>query len=150
MIRIKRDYSEYPLHAAAVTDDALQVKELLASGADVNSRARKGETPLMTAAGRGFLETVQVILAAKPRLELTDKASAVGEGRQTALHHAVEVGYYRVVRSLLEAGAQVDPVSQSGYTPLVLAAYAGNLDLVPVATAVWCQSQWFRCSSSAA
>ena len=130
MIRIKRDYSEYPLHEAAVAGDAFRVSQLVANGGDVNARTRKGETPLMAAAARGRLEVVEALLAVKPKLDLKDRASAVGEGRQTALHCAVDIGNYRVVRRLLEAGAQVDPVSQRGYTPLVLACYAGNLDLV--------------------
>jgi ankyrin repeat protein len=125
-----RDYSEHPLHQAAIAGDAARVSQLVLSGNDVNARTRRGETPLMAAAGRGRLEALEALLAAKPKLELKDKASAVGEGRQTALHCAVDIGHYRVARRLLEAGAQVDPVSQHGYTPLVQACYAGNLDVV--------------------
>ncbi len=121
---------EYPLHKAAASGDNDRVRELLVSGIKVNARTRSSETPLMAAVRSAKLDVVQTIIAASANLDARDKASRVAEGRQTALHLAVRFGYLRIAAALLEAGVQVDPVSQTGHTPLVHACYNSNLEVV--------------------
>jgi len=59
-----------------------------------------------------------------------DPHRVAGDG-STALHDAAESGNVELVRALLSAGAEVDPVTRLGaYTPLHLAAAAGRGEVV--------------------
>ncbi len=84
----------------------------------------------MAAAACGHPDVVQEFIRAKANLNARSKANVLGEGKLSALHCAVRLGHYRIVRTLLEAGADVDPVDQSGCTPLVIVCFGGTLDLV--------------------
>jgi len=83
------------------------VKLLLAAGAKPNGpcfeRGSDSGPPLQLAASRGSLESVQALVAA---------GAAIDAGALT-LAGKVEVAQY-----LIERGAKVDGVDQSGYTPL--------------------------------
>ena len=48
----------------------------------------------------------------------------------TAIFLASEGGYLDIVTKLVEAGADADPQSQEGGTPLMAAAQAGHLDVL--------------------
>src|SRR5439155_2920783 len=43
---------------------------------------------------------------------------------------AVQIGHYRIAKLLLEAGAEVDPISQGHMTPLTHACHADNIDMI--------------------
>lgn len=53
-----------------------------------------------------------------------------GEDGLTLLHHAVKNGDVEKVRSLLAAGAAVDPRDKNGSTPLLLAVFYGEDEIV--------------------
>lgn len=57
-------------------------------------------------------------------LEMKDRSS------QTALHHACYGGHVRVVQALLDAGAEVETKTSKSYTPILIAASKGYLDIV--------------------
>jgi ankyrin repeat protein len=72
-----------------------------------------GTEAIIAAAGRGDLAGVEAELARDRSL-----ASAGNETGDTALHRAAKGGHLRVVRTLLDAGANVDAVRGDGYRPV--------------------------------
>lgn len=121
---------DYPLHQAAAEGDTSRMRQLLTEGNKIDARTSSNETPLIAAVGRGKLEAVQCLIEAGANLDAKTKPSAVAEGRLTALHRAVQIGHYRITKVLLEAGAEVDPISQSHRTPLLHACDADSLDMI--------------------
>lgn len=79
-------------------------------------------TPLHIAAYDGSLVVVRLLVARRAELELRD-----GFGK-TALHLACETvrGRLSVIELLLDSGAEVNPLSTEGVTPLMLACYANS------------------------
>jgi ankyrin repeat protein len=102
---------------AVANDRASEVQKLLARGLDPNSVGGDGESLLYTAARNGSLATVDVLLAAKARV---DAGNRVGD---TPMMVAALQGYLPIVRKLREAGAALDP---RGWTPLAYAATGGH------------------------
>ncbi len=47
-----------------------------------------------------------------------------------SLHYTAREGNYKISRLLIEKGANVNSQSNQGYTPLILAAYNGNIEIV--------------------
>jgi uncharacterized protein len=86
-----------------------------------------GETPLMAAAGRGNLETVRALLAAKADPNAKDTKAG-----QTALMWAAQQRQTAVVEELLRNGADVQIASTSGFTPLMFSAQQGDVDTARV------------------
>jgi uncharacterized protein len=118
---------------AARTGRPGPVKSLLARGARVNARERRGQTALMWAAAEGNAEVVEVLLKAG-----ADFRSPLASG-YTPLFFAVREGRANVVRTLLKAGADVNEAMQlmkssnrspaRGTTPLILAVENGHFEL---------------------
>ena len=86
--------------------EAGPVKALLARGADVNARERRGQTALMWAAAEGHAEVVEALLRAG-----ADFRTPLPSGF-TPLFFAVREGRTEVVRVLLKAGADVNEAMQ--------------------------------------
>jgi ankyrin repeat protein len=111
------------------------VKALLARGADVNARERRGQTALMWAAAEGHAPVVEALLEAG-----ADFRTPLPSGF-TPLFFAVREGRTEVVRELLEAGANVNEAMQPkragaggkapsrGTSPLILAVENGHFEL---------------------
>jgi uncharacterized protein len=112
----------------AVSDNDLgQVKDLLASGADPNTRdTRSGLTVLLMAAGQANAHLTRVLLGAG-----ADPLAVDGGAGASALHKACQGGSVEVVRQLVEAGAFVDAVAPTtGHTPLMDALWFKWPDIV--------------------
>lgn len=99
--------------AALVTAPALEV--------DVQNPA--GETPLMIAAIRGSLPSVQL---------LVKRGAAVNREGWTPLHYAAAGPDNGVAAFLVAQGAEVNARSANGTTPLMMAARYGNSLVVPL------------------
>lgn len=114
------EYGATALYAAAGTESAMTEK-LLAAGADANAHLLSGETPLMEAARRGNLATVQALLAAGAEVNARET-----NGGQDALMWALAQRHANVAAELVRHGADVHASSQAGFTPLMFAAQQGD------------------------
>jgi uncharacterized protein len=110
------------LHAAVQAGDAVQVRALLAAGANVNAAEPDGTTPLHWAAHAENLEIADLLLKAGA------KATVASRYRITPLALAAASGNGALVDRLLEAGADPNEVSEEDQTALMTAALNGKTD----------------------
>ncbi|CBJ31910.1 ankyrin repeat protein [Ectocarpus siliculosus] len=104
---------------------------LLNKGADKDSPAANGRTPLMEASRKGHLPVVKTLLNADADVTLaahglTDEDYCLGDNC-TALHFATAGGHLGVVNALLsKGGLEIDAVDTDGTTALHLAVIMGR------------------------
>ncbi len=140
---------------ATEAGDGAKVQAMLAAGANVDARDRRartgGFTPLMLAAAAGNAVVVTALLKAgadlngrdePPTKDYQPQSFVFAENGQdmipatgwlyarTALHCAAAGGHAEVVRTLLDAGADVNDADRCKTTPLHLAAEAGAVETV--------------------
>lgn len=119
-----------PLCAAIDKQRLDLVQILLKAGADVNPAVPSNTAPLCTAVWLKELDQIQVLLKAGADVNL-DCLSFDYREHQLPLQNASRQGHFKIVCSLLEAGA--DPSRGTGKAsslPLALAASYGHLDIV--------------------
>ncbi|HYT96804.1 MAG TPA: ankyrin repeat domain-containing protein [Casimicrobiaceae bacterium] len=109
------------LIVAVANDRADEVKRLIARGMDASSVDPSGDPLLFTAARNGYRATVDVLLAAKAKVNAKNR---VGD---TPLMGAALNGHLDIVRKLRTQGADLDP---PGWTALIYAATGGHDDVV--------------------
>jgi ankyrin len=132
------DMGEKPLHKVSYgkyrsQEDGVRVTQLLLDhGADVNTRRKDHLTPLHLASYFGNVEIVRLLLDHGADAE----AISVGEGGEKPLHQ-VAYGKYRskedgatVTQLLLDHCVDVNTRRKDHQTPLHLASYLGNIDIV--------------------
>ena len=107
------------------------LKLTLAAGADLRSVNRYGGTALIPAAHHGHPETVAILLATKIDKDHVNKLG------WTALLEAVVLGdggpvHTRIVRLLVEAGANAAIADKDGVTPLMHARRRGYNDMAKI------------------
>lgn len=111
------------------------IKRLIQSGADVNTKARRGTTALMSAAQSNFTAAVRELLEAKPDVGAED------DDGDSALHHAVTYSLslfpgpglsaaIAVIQLLLDAGADPNQHSARSGPPLFRRQYRRDGSLV--------------------
>jgi ankyrin repeat protein len=106
-------------------DEVKRIQALIKDSPDlINAPDRKGETLLQSAAAKGKLAVVKLLL----------ESGAAVDGLQqpglTALHYAAANGHKAVVDLLLSKGAKPGAQSGNGVTPLNLAARKGYEEVV--------------------
>jgi ankyrin repeat protein len=124
------------LLAASFANDLESVYIFIDAGLDVNSKDIAGQTPLMNAAGRGNLAMTKLLLSkgADVKVVSDDKNSMgvkngpIALGRFTALILASTYGPPELVKTLLDAGADVNAKDVRGMTPLMLALSTDRQD----------------------
>ena len=117
---------ETALHLAAAHGRAKAVKLLLDRRADPSAIDLHGNTPLIAAALKGHSEIVELLL----RHGVRSQVSRSGGFLEKQLVQAVLTGHTERAKSVLLAGAQVDPIWPSEPTPLILAVGLGHADIV--------------------
>ena len=110
---------------AAKARDAVAVKALLKTGADVNAAQGDGMTALHWAAANGDAAMVQMLLSAGANIRATTRLGAI-----TPLHMASQGGHSQVVAALIAAGADSNVATSTGATALMYAARSGSSDTV--------------------
>ena len=110
--------------ARNASGSSTRVRELIASGADVNRRHKCGNTPLSEAASHGRVDVVSALLeaGADPGVYADD-----GSG---PLHWAANNGHLSVVEMLLAAGASPNASRDSGQSSLAAAISKGHAAIV--------------------
>jgi ankyrin repeat protein len=107
---------------AAVREDRTEeVAGYLVQGMDPNTSDAAGTTLLMTAAANGNAPLVEILLRIRANIL---KCNKYGE---SALALAAWNGHIGIVRSLVEAGAPINP---PGWGPLHYAVFNGHADVV--------------------
>ncbi|GAB1318769.1 hypothetical protein MFIFM68171_08979 [Madurella fahalii] len=101
--------------AGGRADSAETVTYLLRQDADPRARDSCGRSPPHLAARNGEVNVMRALLAVG---WVKDHVDEPGERGRTALHEAVARGPERVVRLLVENGAEVDMKARSGKKPL--------------------------------
>ena len=98
----------------------LNTEKLITAGADVNIRGEKGETALILACQRGHEDIVMKLLENQ-----SIDINATTSGGDTALIGACEKGEgvsFRIIKTLLDRGANVNLANNEGVTPLMMAS----------------------------
>ena len=107
----------------AKEENAKGIKTLLAKGADPDIQDKKGNTPLMLASDRGYLDVVLALLSGDANPNLKNKAG------DTALINAVWNNNVQIADQLLQKRAKVNAANNRGWTPLMYAAIHGHVQL---------------------
>ena len=109
---------------AAARQDGAAVRQLLAAGADADTRRADGATALLWAAHWDDLETVELLL------ESGADVNAADDHGVTPLMRAAENASIGTVEMLLAAGADPNAAQTSGLTALMVAARTGSIEVV--------------------
>jgi len=122
-INAANDFGVTPLLLASANGQMAMIALLLEAGADPNVASANGEAPLMAAARTGNVDVVQALLDRGADVNY----QAPGNG-QSALMWAISERHSNVARRLVERGADIQARSTGGYSPLLFAARAGDLE----------------------
>ncbi|KAK2883607.1 hypothetical protein QQF64_016739 [Cirrhinus molitorella] len=140
------------LHMAATEDDATLAEVLLRNGALVDTRDGQSKTALYHAVRHGNEKTAAVLLKAGAQVDSVIVDAAFELNRKSllslflpyvhksmsqneitsALFKAVQRNLDGVVAALLDHGADVNCCNELGYTPMLLAAELGNVEVFKV------------------
>ncbi|KAB8290368.1 hypothetical protein EYC80_010801 [Monilinia laxa] len=112
-----------PLHCAAYQGHKKMVQLLLDAGADIRATQDGRSTALEVAASRHHDNVIQVLLERGANINDVSNSG-------TALEGACFSGDIKLVQKLLAIGADVNPESKFGSTPLKAAARKGHADIV--------------------
>eukprot|EP00026_Physarum_polycephalum_P013312 Phypoly_transcript_13698.p1 GENE.Phypoly_transcript_13698~~Phypoly_transcript_13698.p1 ORF type:complete len:307 (+),score=40.58 Phypoly_transcript_13698:91-1011(+) len=115
-----------PLHAASSGGFIDIISILLQNKAKINVQDRFGRTPLQTAVFRSNLGAVERLLQEPDiNLEIIEH-----NYKQTALHIASSRNFVEILNLLLESNANINAIDRDGWTPLHIACYKGNKEVV--------------------
>jgi len=96
------------------------VELLIAKGAPLNLRDKRGYTPLLNAVSRGYRDIAQLLLAKGAAIDEKDPMGS------TPLILAALDGQKDIVELLISKGANVNTINSRGSTPVGVAARRGT------------------------
>lgn len=117
--------SETSLHAVVMGQMRDMVKPLIDSKSDRNAQTKASQSPLYIALILGELGIARQLLQAGVHVNQRN-----GLDYETPLHVAARLGQEEIVQWLVERGAERDPVTRSGETPLFMAFFAKHFGVV--------------------
>ena len=117
------DFRMTPLSEACTNGSASLVDLLLKAGANPNTPVATGVPPIMTCARSGSADAVRILLAGDANVNAKEPAQ-----NQTALMWAAAEHHPDVVRTLIEAKADLQAHTKSGFTALHFAAREGDME----------------------
>jgi len=120
---------ETPLTKAAAAGELETVRTLIAKGADVQARNKKGDTPLHVACEKGHLAVARYLV------EHGAPVDGKGYFEKTPLHVAAGEGHVEVAEFLIAKGAKLESKHQNEMTPLMSAAWGGRTKCVELLVA---------------
>jgi hypothetical protein len=108
----------------AIRDKSLKVTDLLLANplTNVNMTNKSGENALMLAAFDGQLALVKTLVV--------EKKAAVNKTGWAPIHYAATNGHLEIAQFLMANGAQVNALSPSETTPLMMSVMSGNDQLI--------------------
>ena len=120
---VANEFRMTPLSQACTNGNAAFVELLLKAGANPNTPIGTGETPLMTCARSGSVEAVRILIARDAAVNAKEP-----DANQTALMWAAAEHHPDVVKTLIEAHAELQAHTRQGFTALHFAAREGDLE----------------------
>lgn len=113
-----------PMLIVAIRDKSIKVTDLLLSNpvTNVNLTNKSGENALMLAAFDGELALVKNLVL--------EKNAAVNKPGWAPIHYAATNGHLDITQFLVANGAQVNSLSPSETTPLMMSIGSGNDQLI--------------------
>ncbi len=150
-------YAKSLIENPGFTYNSELTKLLIAKGADVNAKAITGETALMAASMRGYLDIVKLLIKngakvnAKSNYGQTSLMLSVygdyvkvfkllvkngadmhikNEEGTTLLMGASNIGSFKITKYLIKKGADVNAKNKKGETALMWACSEGHIDIV--------------------
>jgi len=113
-----------PMLILAIRDKSLKVTDLLLANplTNVNMTNKSGENALMLAAFDGQLALVKTLVV--------EKKAAVNKTGWAPIHYAATNGHLEIAQFLMANGAQVNALSPSETTPLMMSVMSGNDQLI--------------------
>jgi ankyrin repeat protein len=113
------------MHEAATNGDVVEVRRMVAAGADVEEQWGKfGERPLHVAARYGHVDVIVALV------ELGADKDAKSVDGVTPLHYAANQGHVEAITVLVQMGVDKDAKDVYGATPLHAAANNGHAEAV--------------------
>jgi ankyrin repeat protein len=123
-VNAANDLGATPLALACTNASVEMATVLIKAGARPDLALSSGETPLMTAARSGNAALIELLITAGAQVDARETVDG-----QTALMWAAADKRLAAVRRLIERGADVHARSTSGFTPILFAARAGDVDV---------------------
>lgn len=134
------DFQTNPMLKAVKTGDVKIFEHLISKNHPTNLRDEEGNTLLMTAAQHGHIEVLRLLLKQKldtEEISNVQKMSTyvgIDHSGWRALHFACRspdgVRASECVSALLDAGANITAITADKFTPIHVAAYFGNQQVV--------------------
>lgn len=116
---------ETPLHMAVATGDRDSIVLLLSYGAWINAQDYSGETPLHWAIREGSRSVIHTLIVSGADVNVQN------DDMETPMHLACGCqGNWDIVEQLMSANAEIDPVDETGCTPLMEAISSGHSTIV--------------------